>query len=411
MLKEIQNGNKRKLTFDFYLLVVGIFTSKIGTGIYNISLTTWLTYETMDTEVLGIIMTVSTVGVLLSTPFAGWIVDMFNKKYIMVISDFVSGFVSLTVSWYAYHNKIDMYMLILCSFMLSFSSSIFKPASKAFIPCIVNKDGLLRANSVVTALSESATLLSPLLTTIIFFNMENGVVLAFLINAITYFCSAIIELCISYKNKMFVNKEDIKVISSFAKSISFLIHEKTILSLIIYSSFINFFCSGFNIIFPVYVGRVLSLTDYDYSYLMTYKAVGALFISIIFIIVPSFKVEKIVSMYISLLLYGLALIFMECIGTKTFSAIALFITGSATTYFNIIFFTFVQKLIRESLIGKILSIVYTSALITSPIAYLFFGFTTKYFLNNALFVLGIGVILTTIVFFGILMIRGFKNSK
>lgn len=409
MLKKIQHGNKKISILNFYLLVIGIFISRIGTGIYNIALTTWLTYKTLDTELTGYIMTTSTIGVLLSTPFAGWIVDIANKKHIMIVSDFICGLVSFIISLFCYYEKINLPSLIICSFLLSFSSTLFKPASKSVMPQIMQASELLKANATITALSESASILAPLLTTFIFFNTKNGPFIAFLLNALSYWVSVLLEALIQY-NEITCSKKKSTIITSFIECIKYLKREKKLLYLIVYSAIINFFCSGFSIIFPLYTNVVLNLSDYDYSYLLTFKAWGALFISLFFIFHSSSNIKKLSSLYIAIFFYGSSLLFMNFFYEKSVFLLGLFIMGSSVSFFNIKFFSYIQSSIKHDMLGKILSIVYIMALITSPFAYMFFGQNSKFFLRNSLYILGIGTIITTL-FFCFLLSAYRKPSK
>lgn len=84
---------------------------------------------------------------LLVRPVAGVLVDRFNRKWLMVISNWLrAGLVPL----FLLANTPDMLWLIYALTLAQFAlSSIFEPAQSAIIPTLVQPDDLVRGNTLV----------------------------------------------------------------------------------------------------------------------------------------------------------------------------------------------------------------------------------------------------------------------
>lgn len=131
---------------DFRLLWTGQAVSNFGDAVTNLALL--LTAQRLTGSVAAVATTAIAVALptLLFGMVAGAYVDRWNRKTVMIVSDFFrTSFVLL----FLFVTTPDrMWMLYSVAFIQASLSTFFTPAKSAFLPKIVPADKLLTANSV-----------------------------------------------------------------------------------------------------------------------------------------------------------------------------------------------------------------------------------------------------------------------
>lgn len=87
-----------------------------------------------------------TIPAILLTAFAGVFIDIWNKKYVMIITNIMRGCIILLLPFLD-KTLISLYVL---AFLMSSVTQFFVPAEAAIIPSVANKYQLLTANSLFT---------------------------------------------------------------------------------------------------------------------------------------------------------------------------------------------------------------------------------------------------------------------
>jgi len=180
------------LTVSFTALLVGQVISILGDRLNNIAMIELIAVETgrfhhsgsaFELSKLALAMTLPS---LVLGPLIGAFVDRASRKRVLVTSDLVRGLAVLAIPFL--RPALPMWTVYGMVSFLYFANLFFLPARCAVVAEIVERDNLLRANSL---LSLGATL-----ATIVGFGLGGIVVThagwraAFVIDAITYFMSA-----------------------------------------------------------------------------------------------------------------------------------------------------------------------------------------------------------------------------
>ncbi|MDP9283773.1 MAG: MFS transporter [Actinomycetota bacterium] len=129
----------------------------------------------------------SVVASVVSSPFAGWIGDRFDRRAVLIGADVAAAAVSLVMAVTAK----DPAALVVLLGVSSVAQSPFEPASASALPNVVAEKDVSRANALVAATSSAGYLVGPLL---------GGAVLAvgaspaivFIVDAATFVFSALL---------------------------------------------------------------------------------------------------------------------------------------------------------------------------------------------------------------------------
>lgn len=148
---------------NFSLLFFGQIVSQMGDSMYQIGLL-WLVLElTGSKSAMGLVAMTSYLPMLIFGLFAGILVDMFDRRRLMLIADMARTLVVLILPLTYFAGTINIAVILGISFSLASFATVFNPARDSLIPGIVRKENLLKANSLIQASNYSAILLGPAL--------------------------------------------------------------------------------------------------------------------------------------------------------------------------------------------------------------------------------------------------------
>lgn len=149
---------------------------------------------------------------LLLALIAGAIVDMFNRRNMMLACDISQGIIYFIIFILSYTNLITFNALVFCIFASGIFSTFFQVAYSSFIPDILTKkNDIKNANSKLYISESMALILGPMISGLIISYI--GFSSFFIVNAFTYFVSfAFVVFIRNYISHKIKNKESLKSI-------------------------------------------------------------------------------------------------------------------------------------------------------------------------------------------------------
>ena len=139
MLKALQNP-------DFARLFLSNFISEIGTQIYRIAIPVWAYSFTGSAVVAAGVLSAQFAANLLITPLLSPLVDTYDRRKLMIISEALSGVAVAMLPLFFMHSPAGW---IFIAFLIGTMQSLGNPAVSAVIPDLVPSDDLDAANSLI----------------------------------------------------------------------------------------------------------------------------------------------------------------------------------------------------------------------------------------------------------------------
>jgi MFS family permease len=140
----------------FMIVWLGQLASMLGTGMTRFALTVWAFETTGRATALALVGFFSFAPLILMTPIAGALVDRWNRKLVVMLSDLGAGLSTVALLLlYATGNLQIWHLYVAGAFAGIFESFQF-PAFSAAISVMVSKEQYGRANSMLM-LAESAS--------------------------------------------------------------------------------------------------------------------------------------------------------------------------------------------------------------------------------------------------------------
>jgi len=360
--------------------------NKIGNMLYDYGNSVWLaSMGTIGQTVLGMYQISELVTSILVNPFGGVISDRFSRRKILMAADLVCGILCLAISFI----RNDSWMigaLIFANIVQAIAFAFSRPANKAIITELVEKDELVLYNSRLELVLQVVSVSSPVLSFLVLQFASLHVTLV--LDSISFFIAfGLVALLpqkeIQVHEKKSFSWEDIFV--DMKAGIHYIWHQKEIFFLLLVASSVNFFFAAFEFLLPF--SNHLYGVEGAYASILTMGAIG----SIIGALLASKIKASVYNLLILLALTGVG-VFMMGLPLPTFLSFSgNLVCELFMTIFNIHFFTQVQTKVEGEYLGRVLSTIFTLAILFMPIAKGFMTVLPSVHLSSFL-IIGSGVI-------------------
>ena len=378
--------------------------NKIGNMLYDYGNSVWLaSMGTIGQTVLGMYQISELVTSILVNPFGGVISDRFSRRKILMETDLVCGILCLAISFI----RNDSWMigaLIVANIVQAIAFAFSRPANQAIITELVEKDELVLYNSRLELVMQVVSVSSPVLSFLVlqFASLRITLVL----DALSFFLAFGLVALLPKKEEKTLGEKKLtfKVIfSDIKEGVHYIVKQKEIFFLLVMASSVNFFFAAFNYLLPF--SNQLYGSEGAYATILTMGAIG----SIVGALLAS-KIKASMEMLLFLLaLTGLGVMIMGFTLPSYLTFSGNFVCELFMTMFNVHFFTQVQTKVEGEYLGRVLSSIYTLAILFMPIATGLMTWLPSVHLYSFL-IIGLGVVILSFLALGYVRTRFEKET-
>lgn len=227
---------------------------------------------------MGILMAAISLPRIIIGPFAGVIVDRFDRKKLILLGDFIRGVGILFVGYAAYKNILEVWMVILIGIICGICSAFFNPTISSVIPDLVSNENIVKANSAQQMAMSTTSLIGSLSGGFIYSIL--GASIMFILNGVSYIISTISEFFIDIpkierKNTQSTFKEN------FKEGINFTFSFRGLVVLLSVCFALNFFFAIFSILLRPWFMMEESLGVAKYGIISAFQSIGMIVGSIL----------------------------------------------------------------------------------------------------------------------------------
>ena len=191
ILERVRRHPYVRLALDssFSALWTGQLISALGDKIHQVALA-YVVYDATHSAIaVGAVFLVATLPNLVFGPIAGALVDRWDHREVLIVSDLLRAGIVLLIPLAAVTNLALAYPLV---FLLTTVSIFFRPAKGAILPRIVAEDDLVPANSALWVGETFADIAGYVLAGLFVALLGSQLPLAFWVDAVTYVASAVL---------------------------------------------------------------------------------------------------------------------------------------------------------------------------------------------------------------------------
>ena len=337
--------------------------NKIGNMLYDYGNSVWLaSMGTIGKTVLGIYQISELVTGILVNPFGGVISDRFSRRKILMTTDLVCGLLCLAISFIR-NDSLMIAALIFANIVQAIAFGFSRPANKAIITEVVEKEEIVTYNAHLELVLQVVSVCSPIFSFLVL--QFASLHMTLLLDALTFFIAFVLvaflpkEEAKVQERKQFTGKD---IFSDIKDGLDYIWHQKEIFFLLLVASSVNFFFAAFEFLLP-FSNRLYEVKG-AYATILTLGAIG----SILGALVANKMKSSMRILLFLLLMAGIGVFIMGLPLPPYLSFSGNLVCEFFVTIFDIHVFSQVQTKVEDDYLGRVLSTIYTLAVLFMPIA-------------------------------------------
>ena len=382
---------------DFAVIWSGKAVSNLGDGLRNVALI-WLVKETTGSAAaMSTVMLCAMLPYLVFGLVAGSVVDLVDRKRVMVWSDIGRGLLSLSVPLLLTLGRLGLPHLCLMAFLMSTLSAFFNPAMTASIPNVVGRDHLLAANALNALTVQVSGIVGPALGGAVVGLW--GTAPAFLADGVSFLVSAAAIQLARIPGARPAEAGpgaglDVRqVLAGVKGGFVFILERPLLASVIGVAVGLNFILAPVEVLLALHVDRVWHAGAQAYGLLGS--AVSAGMVAGTLLAAPAAAVIKRETMvWAGVGAMGLALLGLVFGPTPAYGAAACILAGLANPIVNIPLSTWAQQTVPDRVRGRVFGALEVGCQAAVPVALALTGVACDAFGTRAIFAAASGVTVT-----------------
>ena len=146
----------------FSIVWVGQFVSLLGTGMTRFALTLWAWELTGEATALALMAFFGFAPGIILTPFAGALVDRWNRKLVMMLSDIGAGLATVALFALSLGGGLQIWHIYAAGAFASAFEAFQFPAYSAAISTMVDKKQFARTSAMLSLAGSASSIIAPI---------------------------------------------------------------------------------------------------------------------------------------------------------------------------------------------------------------------------------------------------------
>jgi MFS family permease len=390
-------GIFRSLKYRNYrLFFSGQSVSLIGTWIQRLAMP-WLVYHITDsTLLLGVVGFAAQIPTFILAPFAGALVDRWNRYHVLIITQILATLQSLALAFFFFTGIIQVWHIVILSILLGCINAIDMPARQSFVVEMIEKrQDLGNAIALNSLMVNGARFIGPSLAGVLIAATNEGI--CFLINGITYFF-VIVSLLMMKIPKKTIKPQHPRVLKGIKEGFGYTFGFAPIRYIILLLSVISLMGMPYAVLMPVFAKDILHGGSHTFGFLMGASGTGALISAVYMAYRKSvLGLDRLIP--VSAAVFGTGLIVFSISRIFWMSLTLMFISGFGMLMQMTASNTIIQTIVDDDKRGRVMSFYMMAFVGTAPFGSLLAGaIATSLGAPNTLLIGGIFCVLGAVVF-------------
>jgi MFS family permease len=259
---------------DYRNFWAGQAISTIG-GMIQVTALSWYVYQISGSPFLLGLMGVFEFGpVLLLTLFAGVLIERFQKKKILLVTQLVFMLQSLALAALVWMEVTNYWVFAGLALVAGVTMSIEQPTRQSYFVELVGKEDLPNAISLNSTTFNLARIIGPVIAGVIMKYL--GIAQCFLIHGLSFIPVLYGILLIGVAGRPRLKDTGKNMLAEIGEGVLYTARNEKILPTFLIVLVIGVFAMNYNVILPVLAKDVLQGDEHTYSALMSLFGVGSL---------------------------------------------------------------------------------------------------------------------------------------
>jgi predicted MFS family arabinose efflux permease len=312
----------------------------------------WLVYDlSKDPFYLGLDAFLGQVPIILLSLVGGVFADRRNRRNLLLTSQYIQMSCSALLALLFYLHLVQVWHILLLSFVVGMAQSFGGPAYMALIPSLVAPEELSNAIALNSIQFNLARVIGPVIGGLTL--AQFGATWCFGLNSVS-FIAVIISLYMI--NIRFVpQKSSEPIIESIKKGIAFIRQRAGMEALIVLAFLMTVFGIPLNVFLPVFAKDVFHQGPKTYTMLLSFSGSGAVCGALVFAAMGNAKRQGRTALVVLILLGALIAAFSVS-KWLPLSCALIFVAGAALIACFAMISSLVQAIVGDDMRGRVMSV-------------------------------------------------------
>ena len=347
---------------NFSLLWAGLLVSNTGTWMQNVA-QGWLVLKLTNSPLwLGLLGLSFAIPMVVLPLVGGAFVDRINRIKLLYFTQTGALLIALALAILIWTGNIQIWHILLASFIGSSLLAFDNPARQALVPDIVPPRDLMNAISLNSATYTGAALVGPAIAGALLVPLGMGTL--FFLNAVSYLAVLVALAFMRNVQTHNSNRQHASLGRSMLAGLSYAWKNRLIGALLGLSALASLFGRSYQTLLPIFARDIWNGGPLGYGILLSASGGGALVGAFGLAYIRNVKRQGAI-LVASGLIFSLTVILFALSPWFWPGVVLLFIGGVAVTVFGTIIATFIQVAVPGELRGRIMSL-YSITLIGLP---------------------------------------------
>jgi len=172
----------------FIIVWIGQIISILASGMSGFGLSIWMFQQTHSVTAMGLMQVSFMLPFIILSPIAGVMVDRYNRKLMMMVSDFAAVTATFAILILQASGHLQFWHLYVANVFYGLGNTFQWPAYSAAISTMVKKEQYGRANGLMSLMQAGPGMLAPLLAGVVLATSKaNGLTIILTIDVVTFF--------------------------------------------------------------------------------------------------------------------------------------------------------------------------------------------------------------------------------
>ncbi|WP_157729643.1 MFS transporter [Tumebacillus algifaecis] len=397
------NRNFRNLWF-------GQTISSFGDVVYSISISWYVFEQTGSSMHVALLLVATFLPEVIFGMFLGALADRWNRKLLMQIADLFQFTATALLALSFWFGTFALWQIYLVSICLSLGKSLFSSSLTAWLPEIVEKEQLLRANSLMSTSKQVNRLFGATVGGILI--AWAGAIVTIAIDSLTFLVSLGFLMMVRYRVSESLDRKtsDTSIWADIKVGLRWMSKQPIILLLVVIGMISNVALGPTNVLPPMYIQVEMQS---DASALGLFDAAIGLGLLLGGILIGVVSPQRIGRWFIGGLgIQGLGMMLVALAPALPVACIGNFCIGFAVMMSALPLGTLIQVLTPSAMRGRVGSVMSIGLSLAIPITYGGIGVLAAQIGSRMTYVLGGGLLLSCVLL-GILnpRLRGYSLNQ
>ena len=259
---------------NYRLFFVGQGISLVGTWLTRVA-TAWLVYRlTGSPLLLGIVGFAGQIPTFLLAPFAGVLVDRWNRHRVLVVTQVLAMVQSALLAWFALRGTITVWHVLALSAFQGLINAFDTPARQAFVVEMVEaREDLANAIALNSSMVNGARLIGPSVAGVLIALVGEG--WCFAIDALSYVAVIASLLAMRLQPRAAAARAPKRVLVELREGFRYAASFAPIRAILLLLAFVSLTGIPYTVLMPIFASQVLHGGPHTLGILMAATGVGA----------------------------------------------------------------------------------------------------------------------------------------